>query len=159
LILGEDVYAQRAEKAADFVLTRMRKEGRLLRSYKDHQAHHNAYLEDYAFLIAGLLDLYEATSRSRWLREAIALDGILEKHYEDGNGGGFLLASADHEKLLAGEKPSYDGAEPSGNSGQAMNLLRLHEFRTKDSYRRRWERTIGAFYEIISRAPSALSEM
>ena len=159
LILGEDVYARRAERAADFVLTRMRKDGRLLRSYKDGQSHHNAYLEDYAFMIAGLLDLYEATSSPRWLREAIALDAILEISYEDKKGGGFFLTSADHEKLLAREKPSYDGAEPSGNSVQAMNLLRLQEFTTKDSYRQRWERTIGALYAVISKAPSALSEM
>jgi len=159
LALGEDVYARRAERAADFVLTRMRKDGRLLRSYKDGQARHDAYLEDYAFMVAGLLDLYEATSNPKWAREAIALDGVLGSSYEDKNGGGFFLTSADHEKLLAREKPSHDGAEPSGNSVQAMNLLRLHEFTMKDSYRQRWEKTIGAFNEVLSRAPSALSEM
>ena len=159
LILGEEVYARRAERAADFVLTRMRKDGRLLRSYKDGQARHDAYLEDYAFMIAGLLDLYEATSNPRWLRESIALDGVLESSYEDKKGGGFFLTSVDHEKLLAREKPSYDGAEPSGNSVQALNLLRLHEFTTKDSYRVRWERTVGAFYQVLSSAPSAISEM
>ncbi len=159
LILGEELYARRAERAADFVLTRMRKEGRLRRSYKDGQARHDAYLEDYAFMIAGLLDLYEATSNPRWVREAIALDSVLENSYEDKKGGGFFLTSADHEKLLAREKPSYDGAEPSGNSVQAMNLLRLHEFTTRDSYRRRWEQTVGAFYEVLSRASSAMSEM
>src|SRR5262249_14017915 len=159
LILGEGAYARRAERAADFVLTRMRRGGRLLRSYKDGQARHDAYLEDYAFLIAGLLDLYEATGNPRWLREAIALDRVLESSYEDKRGGGFFLTSADHEKLLAREKPSYDGAEPSGNSVQAMNLLRLHEFTTKDNYRDRWERTVGVFHEVLSRAPSAMSEM
>ncbi len=159
LILGEELYARRAERAGDFVLTRMRKEGRLLRSYKDGQARHDAYLEDYAFMIAALLDLYEATSNPRWLQEAIGLDAVLESSYEDKNGGAFFLTSADHEKLLAREKPSYDGAEPSGNSVQAMNLLRLHEFTTKDRYRQRWERTIGAFNQVLSKAPSALSEM
>jgi uncharacterized protein YyaL (SSP411 family) len=159
LILGEEVYARRAERAADFVLTRMRKDGRLLRSYKDGQARHDAYLEDYAFVIAGLLDLYEATSNPRWLQEAIGLDAILESSYEDKNGGAFFLTSAEHEKLLAREKPSYDGAEPSGNSVQAMNLLRLHEFTTKDRYRQRWEKTIGAFNQVLSKSPSAMSEM
>src|SRR5262249_54611081 len=159
LILGEEVYARRAERAADLVLTRMRRDGHLLRSYKDGQARHDAYLADYAFMIAGLLDLYEATSNIRWLREAIALDGVLESSYEDKDGGGFFLTSADHEKLLAREKPSHDGAEPSGNSVQAMNLLRLHEFTTDDRYRQRWEKTIGAFNEVLSRAPASLSEM
>ena len=159
LILGEEVYARRAERAADFVLTRMRKDGRLLRSYKDGQGRHDAYLEDYAFMIAALLDLYEATSNPRWLQEAFGLDAVLESSYEDKNGGAFFLTSADHEKLLAREKPSYDGAEPSGNSVQAMNLLRLHEFTTKDSYRQRWGKTIGAFNQVLSKAPTAMSEM
>ena len=159
LILGEEVYARRAERAADFVLTRMRKDGRLLRSYKDGQGRHDAYLEDYAFMIAALLDLYEATSNPRWLQEAFGLDAVLESSYEDKNGGAFFLTSADHEKLLAREKPSYDGAEPSGNSVQAMNLLRLHEFTTKDRYRQRWEKTIGAFNQVLSKAPTAMSEM
>src|SRR5260370_39044421 len=100
LILGEELYGRRAERAADFVLTRMRKEERLLRSYKDGQARHDAYLEDYAFMIAGLLDLYEATSNPRWMREAIALDGVLESSYEDKKEEDFFLTSADHEKLL-----------------------------------------------------------
>ena len=159
LMLGEEIYARRAERAADFILTHMRKDGRLLRSYKDGQARHDAYLEDYAFMIAGLLDLYEATSNARWLREAIGLDGVLESSYEDKNGGAFFLTAADHEKLLAREKPSYDGAEPSGNSVQAINLLRLHELTTKDGYRQRWEKTIGAFNQVLSKAPTALSEM
>ena len=158
-ILGEEAYARRAERAADFVLTRMRKDGRLLRSYKDGQGRHDAYLEDYAFMIAALLDLYEATSNPRWMQEAIGLDGVLEAWYEDKNGGAFFIISADHEKLIAREKPSYDGAEPSGNSVQAMNLLRLHEFTTKDRYRQRWEKAIGAFYQVISKAPTAMAEM
>ena len=72
LVLGEERYAHRAARAAEFVLTRMRKDGRLLRSYKDGRARPNGYLDDHAFLIAGLLDLYEATGQARWLKEALA---------------------------------------------------------------------------------------
>ena len=145
--------------AADFVLTKMRKDGRLLRSYTGGQARHDGYLDDYAFLIAGLLDLYEATSNPRWLKEAVALDKVLEDHYEDKQAGGFFLTSNDHEALLAREKPSYDGAEPSGNSIQALNLLRLHEFTTADRYRVRAEKALQAFNEILQRAPAAVSEL
>ena len=159
LVLGEASYAQQAARAADFVLTRMREEGRLLRSYMDGQARHNGYLDDYAFLVAGLLDLYEATGEARWLEESIALDGTLETLYEDQEHGGYFMTSDDHEKLLAREKPAYDGAEPSGNSVQALNLLRLHELTTQDRYRRRAERTLRAFGERLSQAPAALSEM
>ena len=106
LVLREEVYARRAERAADFLLTNLRHEGRLLRRYKDGEARHAAYLDDYAFLIAGLLDLYEATGGLRWLREAIALDRVLEKNYEDAENGGFFMTSNDHEQLLAREKPT-----------------------------------------------------
>ena len=159
LILGEPLYAQRAAKAADFVLTRMRQDGRLLRSYKDGEARHNGYLDDYAFLIAGLIDLYEATSGTRWLEEALALDNVLENLYEDKQHGGYFMTSNDHESLLAREKPAYDGAEPSGNSLQALNLMRLHEFTTEDRYRQRAERTLQAFSARLSQSPTALSEM
>jgi hypothetical protein len=69
------------------------------------------------------------------------------------------MTSGDHELLLAREKPAYDGAEPSGNSVQALNLLRLHELTTDDRYRRRAERTLAAFGDRMTRAPAALSEM
>jgi uncharacterized protein YyaL (SSP411 family) len=158
-ILGDERYAQVASRAADFILNHMRENGRLLRSYKDGKAHRAGYLDDHAFLIAGLLDLYEATNDSRWLGEAIALDGVLEKHFEDSQGGGYFMTADDHETLLAREKPGYDGAEPSGNSVQALNLLRLHEWTTDDRYRQRAERTLRAFGTLVSAAPDAMSEM
>ena len=159
LALGDERYANRAARAADFVLGRMRRRGRLLRSWKDGRAEREAYLDDYAFVIAGLLDLYEATGDVRWLREAIGLDRVLEAQFEDRDGGGFFMTGDEHEKLLAREKPAYDGAEPSGNSVHALNLLRLHELTTQDSYRQRAERTIRAFGAILARRPAALSEM
>ncbi|MFQ5666029.1 MAG: thioredoxin domain-containing protein, partial [Candidatus Binatia bacterium] len=159
LTFGERRYADQAARAATFVLTAMRKDGRLLRSYKDGHAQHDGYLDDYAFMTAGLLDLYEATGSPRWLKHAIALDKVLEAHFEDNKAGGFFMTSDDHEKLLAREKPGYDGAEPSGNSVHALNLLRLHEFTTDDRYRVRAERTLRAFGHVLQRAPAALSAM
>jgi hypothetical protein len=159
LVLGDERYTAGAARAAEFVLTRMRRDGRLLRSYKDGQARHNGYLDDYAFLISGLLDLYEATGSALWLREAMALDGTLERLYEDGEHGGYFMTSRDHETLLAREKPAYDGAEPSGNSVQALNLLRIHELTTEDRYRQRAERTLEAFADRMTEAPAALPEM
>jgi len=69
------------------------------------------------------------------------------------------MTSDDHEELLTREKTGYDGAEPSGNSVQALNLLRLYELTTKDAYRKRAERTLRAFGAVLKRAPAALSEM
>jgi len=159
LVLGHAAYSDRAERAAGFILAQMREKGRLKHSYKDGKARIEAYLDDYAFLIAGLLDLYEATGRPQWLREAIALNATLEMHYEDKTTGGFFLTADDHEKLLAREKPSYDGAEPSGNSVQALNLLRLGEFTTQDRYRVRALRTLRSFQGRLAEAPTALSEL
>ena len=151
-------YTLRAERAANLLLTGTRKKGRLLRSYKDGVARHNAYLEDYAFLIAGLLDLFETTGKIRWFHEAVALQEMLDTHYADEKGG-YFETSADHEILLAREKPGRDGAEPSGNSVALMNLLRLHELTTDDRYRATADRLIAAFHNTLTRSPRALNEM
>jgi hypothetical protein len=158
-VLGEAVYARSAAKAADFLLRSSRRDGRLLRAYPGNGAPIPATLSDYTFLIAGLLDLYEATHDPRWLREAIALDAVLQKHYEDPDRGGYFLTADDAERLLAREKPAYDGAEPSGNSVAAMNLLRLYELTTREPYRVRAERTIGSLGEALESSPLSLSEM
>lgn len=158
-VLDEKKYKDAAAKAANFILEKSLKGDRLFRSYKDGVAKFNAYLDDYAFFIAALLDLYEATSELKWLKTAISLDQALENHYEDKKSGGFFMTSNDHEKLLAREKPAYDGAEPSGNSIAVLNLLRLHEFTTKDPYRARAEKAFKAFAGTLKRNPVGLSEM
>ena len=159
LILGNDDYTKTATSAARFVLGKLYRGERLFRSYKDGRARHNAYLDDYAFLSAALLDLYEATSELFWLQRAIDLDRTLERWYEDKQHGGFFMTSNDHEALLAREKPADDGAEPSGNSVALHNLLRLHEFTTDDAYRQRAEKTLQAFSGSLQAQPTALSEM
>ncbi len=159
LTLGEPKYTERAERAARFILTNLYKKGRLLRSYKDGKAQLNGYLEDYSFFIAALLDLFEATGRTEWLKNAITLDRTLEKHYADKSAGGFFMTSDDHEKLLAREKPADDGAVPSGNSIAALNLLRLHELTTNDDYRKRAESILKAFSGTLTSQPVALSEL
>ncbi len=159
LVLDETSYLEQAERSANFILETMRVDGRLRRSYKGGEARFNGYLDDYAFLIAGLLDLYEATWNPRWLREAIALQTTLDEHYADTETGGYFMTSDDHESLLAREKPVYDGAEPSGNSVALMNLLRLSELTTDDRYRAAADRLLSAFGAQLSRGPTGLSEM
>ena len=158
LTLADPDYADRATRAADFVLTHLKDGDRLLRSYAGGRARIAGYLEDYAFLIAALLDLYEATSEPRWLEEALALDGVLAAEFEDPEGG-FFRTSNQHEPMLTREKPGYDAAEPSGNSVQLLNLLRLHEFTTDDTYRQRAEGTLRAFGTPLAQSPVAMSEM
>ena len=159
LILDEPKYTHRAVEAAQFVLENLFIGNRLYRSYKDNAAKHNAYLDDYAFFIAALLDLYEATHDVKWMEIAIALDAILEKHYEDTKNGGFFMTSDDHEKLIAREKPGYDGALPSGNSVAILNLLRLSEFTAQSRYQKRAEKALKFFSGALTSSPFTLSEM
>ncbi len=138
----------------------MRQEGgRLWRSFKDGQAEHPAFVEDYAFLIAGLLDLFEADGGARWLREAVALQALLDEHYGDDARGGYFMTADDHEALLAREKPTQDGAEPSGNSVAALNLLRLASFTGEDAYRAAADRLLMAFAPLLEGSPAAVSEL
>ncbi|MGH7856892.1 MAG: thioredoxin domain-containing protein, partial [Candidatus Binatia bacterium] len=160
--LGEPEYAERAAKAADFILTKMRemRDGkRLHRSWFEGHADGTGYIDDYAFLSQGLLDLYEATFEPRWLREAIALHDVLEQRFWDGEHGGYFMTPDDAEGLLAREKPEYDGAEPSGNSVAILNLVRLEELTTDDRYRVLAEKALGAFGSILERGPSAVPKM
>ena len=159
LVLGEPAYADVAARAADFVLEHLRVDGRLLRSYNAGAARHAGYLDDHAFLIAALLDLYEATSDLRWLREATAIDGLIERHFEDLEFGGFFMTADDAESLLAREKPASDGAEPSGSSVHILNLLRLHEFTTDDLYRQRVERALRSYSDRLEAVPASLADM
>ena len=159
LILGDSEYTARAVKAIRFILDKLYKGNRLHRSYKDNTARHKAYLDDYAFIIAALLDLYEATHELEWLRKAIELDKVLEKYFEDKKVGGFYMTGTDHEELIARERPNYDGALPSGNSIAVLNLLRLGEFTTKYIYRERAEKALASFSKALISSPATFSEM
>jgi uncharacterized protein YyaL (SSP411 family) len=158
LALGEPRYSEIAERAARFLLERIRKGGRLYRSFKDGSAQHDAYLDDYAFLSAGLLDLFESSGSVRWLREAVSLDRVVAAHYEDSANGGFFLTADDHENLLARERPSYDGAEPAGSSVEILNLLRLSELTSDDAYRKRAERALNTLGQVFQNSPQEASE-
>jgi uncharacterized protein YyaL (SSP411 family) len=157
--LADGVYIASARRAAKFALEQMRSEGRLHRVSLDGRAAGPAFAEDYAFLIAGLLDLYEAAPDPRWLREALALQRVLDAHYADAAGGGYFRTADDHERLLAREKSGDDGAVPSANSVAALNLLRLAAFTEDDSHRERAARLFSAFENTLERSPTALGEM
>jgi uncharacterized protein YyaL (SSP411 family) len=159
LVLGDPRYVERARRAARFLLENSFRDGRLYRTWKDGEARHPGLLDDHAFLVAGLLDLYEATADLSWLEEAVALDAVVERRFEDRERGGFFLAGDGNEELLVREKPMYDGAEPSGTSVAVLNLLRLHEFTTKPQYRERAERALRYAAPALAGNPLSLSEM
>jgi uncharacterized protein len=159
MVLSKPSYIKQAIKAAQFILTRLYSGNKLYRIYKDTTATHNAYLDDYAFFIASLLDIYEATNEIHWLEKAVELETILAAHYEDKENGGFFMTGSDHEKMIAREKPGWDGALPSGNSVAAENLLRLGKLTSDVTYSKRSEKLFTSFSKILSSNPSALSSM
>jgi uncharacterized protein YyaL (SSP411 family) len=107
----------------------------------------------------GLLDLYEATFEPRWLEAAIALAGATEELFADRDGGGWFATGSDGERLIAREKPTRDGAEPSGASVATLNALRLSAFTVDD----RWERiahgALRAYAGTLESFPAALHDM
>jgi len=158
-ILNQLEYILMATNAADFILSRLYQNKKLYRSYSGGEAKYLGYLEDYAFLIGALLDLFETTNDSCWLKQAIELDEILEESFEDKTNGGFFMTDKDSEALITREKPSYDGATPSGNSIALNNLLRLAKLTGKASYDTRFQLGIRLFLGNTQIHPAAHSEM
>jgi len=150
--LNETRYTVAAERAADFLLTAMQKDGRLLRTYRDGEAKLNAYLDDYAFLADGLLELYEVTEDTRRLEQAKALMGVLHDHYWDGTTGGFFFTSEDHEDLLTRSKDPTDKAIPSGNGMAAKTLVRLGILTGEKSYLDTAKSIFEAFNGLMQQA-------
>jgi len=125
-VLGEERYGEAARKALLFITDRMRGEnGRILHRYRDGEASIPATLDDYAFLVWGLIELYQATFDTRFLAEALRLNRDQLAHFWDEAEGGFFFTPDDGEELLLRQKDAYDGAVPSGNSVAMLNLLRL----------------------------------
>jgi len=159
-LLGEPRYTERAARAADFVLAKLRTpEGRLLRTYTGSEAKLNAYLDDYAFLIDGLISLHEATGDPRWLAAADALMKIQWEMFWDDEQGGFFFTTDDHEELIARSKDPVDSALPSGNSVSAQNLVFLATALDRPEYLERAERTVNAFSALLQDSPASAPRM
>jgi uncharacterized protein len=155
--LARHDYRLAAVKAADFVLTRARREGRLLRSYKDGGARLSAYLEDYAFVTEGLISLYEATFDPRWLEEAIGLASLVVDLFTDEQGGGFYYTSREHEPLIHRPRESYDGAIPSGHSVAASAFLRLWKLTSEERWSAQARSVLEPMAGAMAQHPQAFS--
>ncbi len=152
-ILGQAGYRHAAERAAEFVMNRMRQHGRLLRTYRAGKTHTPGYLDDYAFMIEGLLNLYEATFEPQWLDYAQAMNEQVLRHFQDQEHGGFFFTAHDIPKVLVRAKRADDSAVPSGNSVQLMNLLRLSALLRRDDLAAEAERLLRAFGASLERLP------
>jgi|SRR6266511_4044652 len=157
-VLGEPRHVAAAARAAEFVLERMVKDGRLQRTWLAGEAGVPAFLEDHAFLAAGLLDLHEATFEPRWLEAAVDLCERQEALFGDAAGAWFQSAG-DHDRLIAREKPTHDGAEPSGASVAILNALRLHAFTTDERWWKIASAALRHYAGALEAQPASLTEM
>jgi hypothetical protein len=157
-VLDDRQYETAARGAADFILSALRdRKGRLLHCFRNDEAAVPAFLDDYAFLIWGLIELYQTGFDVKYLEAAIGLNDQLLAHFWDDRDGGFFFTANDHEALLFRKKSIHDGAIPSGNSVSAMNLLRLARLTGDTRLEQKAERIGSAFAGLIGRSPSAVS--
>jgi uncharacterized protein YyaL (SSP411 family) len=153
--LGEPALLEPARRAATFVLASVRdpETGTLRHAWREGQSRVDAFLDDYAYLIAGLLALHEAGGEERWLQEALVLQAEQEQRLGDAAGGYFGAAEA--PDLLFRSKPAFDGATASGNGYAVLNLLEFHRLTGDAAFRARAEAALGAFGGDVSRMPLA----
>lgn len=128
-------YLHAADNAINFIEKKLASnDGRLRRTFKDGQSKLNGYLEDYAFYVSGLLDLFAANSKEEYLRKSVKYTDFMLQHFWDASEGNLFFTSDDHEQLISRTKSFYDLAIPSGNSMAASNLLKLYHYTQKNMY-------------------------
>lgn len=155
-VLGDARYLAGATRAADFLLTTLRRpDGGLFRTSRAGKAHLDAYLEDYAFLAEGLVDLYEAGGDVRYLREAERLAERVLVDFGDEAGGGFFDTAAGHEGLILRHREGADGAIPSANAVASSALARLSFHLDRSDFRDAAVRAISAYGRAIALHPRA----
>jgi uncharacterized protein YyaL (SSP411 family) len=159
-VLDDKRYLTAAQRAADFILTHMydASSGMLLRRFRDGDAAIPGFLDDYAFLIAALLDLYESDFDPSRIEAALALASEMRELFEDPAGGGFFSTASGDSNLVLRMKDDYDGAEPSGNSIALLDLMRLAHLTDRMELRQASERTLRALEPKIAAQPVAIPQ-
>ena len=160
-ILDEPRYLESATRAANFVRRHLWDAAKktLYRSYRDGRGEVEGFADDYAFVVQGLLDLYEASFDVDWLKFAIELRETQDRLFFDEKNGGYFSTSGKDKSVVLRMKDDNDSAEPAASSVAAVNLLRLAEVRDEKQWLESAEKTIGAFHVTLSRFPSAMPQM
>jgi uncharacterized protein YyaL (SSP411 family) len=159
-VSGDTKYLQAAKNAVNFIENKLASnDGRLKRTFKDGQSKLNAYLEDYAFYVGGLLDLFAANSKQEYLDKSIKYTDFMLQHFWDDKEGNLFFTSDDHEQLISRTKNFYDLAMPSGNSMAASNLLRLYHYTQNNSYLDRAVRIMKAGSQSAAENPFGFGQM
>jgi uncharacterized protein YyaL (SSP411 family) len=158
-VLGRADWHASARRALEFTRARMWRDGKLLATYKDGRAHLNAYLDDYAFLLAALLEVMQADFKATDLAWATALADVLLAEFEDPVEGGFFFTAKSHERLFHRPKPGQDQAMPAGNAVAAACLGRLAYLTDDSRYTQAAERTVRLFYPAMRDYPAGYAGM
>jgi uncharacterized protein YyaL (SSP411 family) len=160
-VLERPEYAAAARRAADFILTRMRTpDGRLLRTWSQGgEPRLNAYLEDYAYLLDGLVSLYEATFEPRWVSAALELVKVMIEQFWDNAEGGFFYTGRDHEALIARTRDAHDNATPSGTAMAVTALLRLVKLTGRADLQEKAEATLRLYRGLLASHPLSAGQL
>lgn len=156
---GEKRYLQIAINAAQFILSKLHVDGRLLRSYGRGIAKLNGYLDDYSCFIQSLLDLASVDGNPAWLQNAFALNKVVMAKFRDLEEGGFYFTSEDHEELITRSKHFYDGSTPSATSVSVFNLVRLSRLTGNEELATFAEKTFSIYAAYFSKAPDQFSNL
>ena len=160
VILDEPKYGAATAQAAEFIWQNLRKgDGRLLHTWRNGQAKLDAYLDDYAYLILALLEVYQFDFDVRWVDRAASLAEQMVSHFWDEEFGGFFFTADDHEQLIARSKVFQDSSTPSGNAMAALSLVRLGRLTGRTDWLEIAERTMSASLSLIKRSPLASGQM
>ena len=160
-VLDEPRYLENATRAAKFLRANLYddKSKLLFRNYRESRSHVEGFADDYAFVIQGLLDLYEVSFDVEWLKFAIELQGMQDDLFYDEKNGGYFSTSGKDKSVVLRMKDDNDSAEPAASSIAALNLLRLAQFRDDKKLDERARKTIGAFAPTLSHFASAMPQM
>ncbi len=157
-VLGDRRYLDAATNAAEFIRTKLYQEGKLLRRYRDGESLLSGTVNDYAFLIHGLLTLHESNFDPQWVRWAQALQKKQDDLFWDEKDGGYFFTAAEEKALLIRKKEFDDGVTPSGNSLAALNLSRLHDLTFDEKYADRLNRLFGVIAAVSKRYPAGYAQ-
>lgn len=153
--LNKPEYAEAARRASDFIARELRREdGRLLARYRDGEAAYLGYVDDYAFYVWGLIELYEATFDIELLQLAVELNADMLTLFWDTEQGGLFFYGHDGEQLFTRPKEIYDGAMPSGNSAAALNMAKLARYTYDASLSQKTDEQLQAFAGSVQKYPS-----
>jgi len=158
-ISPRDEYSEATNRTIEFIFAKLFRDGFLLHTYQDGKAKLLGYLDDYAFLAVGLLDVCEVLFDRSLLDRSIELCEIMLREFWDDKDGGFFFTGKSHEQLISRAKPIFDASIPSGNAMATQLLLRLHHITGREEYRERAEKVLRAYYDAMESQPFGFAHL